>query len=202
MTSLSQGPNNPSAWSHKHKLEASIYLLQLLQTLRNVEGDVDERTVSLVLEHEHTPQTHTHTETSGSELRDCERSKLRHVEGLTATLRGMCVCVLPHLYFIVLEEHVGFEVVDGLVDDVGVTACRKQKHVKKREVTSNQSPVSSRNSKAAKLGGGGAPLSCRQKALVDENQATFYGVVKCGCEVWLCCAAAAAVSLCRLRKSS
>lgn len=91
VTSLSQGPNNPSAWSHKHKLKACIYLLQLLQTLGNVEGDVDERTVSLVLEHEHTPQTHT--ETSGSELSDCERSKLRHVEGLTATLRGMCVCV-------------------------------------------------------------------------------------------------------------
>lgn len=179
MTSLSQGPNNPSAWSHKHKLEASIYLLQFLQTLRNVEGDVDERTVSLVLEHEHTPQAHTHThrETSGSELRDCERRKLRHVEGLTATLRGMCVCVcvLPHLYFIVLEEHVGFEVVDGLVDDVGVTNCRKQKHIKKREVTSNQSPVCSRNSKADKLEGGGG-LRCRQKALVDENQATFYAL--------------------------
>lgn len=48
---------------------------------------------------------------------------------------------------------------------------------------SNQSPVSSRNSKADKLGVGG--LSCRQKALVDENQATFYGVVKCGCVVLL-----------------
>lgn len=70
----------------------------------------------------------------------------------------MCVrvCVLPHLYFIVLEEHVGFEVVDGLVDDVGVTACRKQKHIKKREVTSNQSPGSSRNSNAATSGWGGS----------------------------------------------
>lgn len=62
----------------------------------------------------------------------------------------MCVSSPTYLYFIVLEENVGFEVVDGLVDDVGVTACRKQKHIKKKEVTSNQSPVSSRNSKTTK----------------------------------------------------
>lgn len=51
------------------------------------------------------------------------------MEDLSTTLRGMRVC--SHLYFIVLKENVGFEVVNGLVDYVCVDAYRKQKYVKK-----------------------------------------------------------------------
>lgn len=72
-----------------------VYLLELLQTFRNVERDVDERPVGLVLEN--------------------KASFRLKVQGQTSK---HC----SHLDLVVLEEYVGFEIINGLVDDVRVNS--------------------------------------------------------------------------------
>lgn len=79
-------------------LKVQAYLLELLQTFRDVERDVDQRPVGLVLKH--------NTDV---------RLELRPGPDLLPDHHR-----IHHLDFIVLEEDVGLEIINGLIDDVGV----------------------------------------------------------------------------------
>lgn len=75
-----------------------VYLLELLQTFRNVERDVDERPVRLILKN-----------------RASFRLKVQPEDGSNTRSEHFC-----HLDLIVLEKNIGLEIIDGLVDDVRV----------------------------------------------------------------------------------